>query len=148
MKGKFIPEIPGENVSYPGKKIPRPGPTRNKIPRPDPTRPDPKIFFKMFPDPGPVSVRSGPVRGNSGFRVAPQVFTWDYLISSSATEVRFNFKHVDEFGAGARLFFDEQVTHRENMKKNKDWRIKRTKNKENQGRVLTLPTCLRWILKL
>ena len=65
MKGKFIPEIPGENVSYPGKKTPRPGPTRNKIPRPGPTRnkiprPDPKIFFKMFPDPGPVSVRSGP----------------------------------------------------------------------------------------
>ena len=38
MKGKFIPEIPGENVSHPGKKIPRPGPTRNKIPRPEPTR--------------------------------------------------------------------------------------------------------------
>ena len=29
----------------------------------------------MFPDPGPVSVRLGPVRGNSGFRVAPQVFS-------------------------------------------------------------------------
>ena len=37
MKGKFIPEIPGENVSYPGKKIPRPRPTQNKIPRPGPT---------------------------------------------------------------------------------------------------------------
>ena len=67
MKGKFIPEIPGENVSYPGKNIPDPDrpeikfpdpPTRNKIPRPDP-----KIFFKMFPDPGPVSVRSGETRG-------------------------------------------------------------------------------------
>ena len=40
MKGKFIPKIPGENVSYPGKKIPRPEQTRNKIPRPDPTRPE------------------------------------------------------------------------------------------------------------
>ena len=38
---------------------PDPGPTRIYFPRPDPTRPDPKIFFKMFPDPGPVSVRSG-----------------------------------------------------------------------------------------
>ena len=47
-------------------KIPRPGPTRNKIPRPDP-----KIFLKLFPDPGPGF---GLVRGNSGFRVAPQVF--------------------------------------------------------------------------
>ena len=57
MKGKFIPQIPGENVSYPGKKIPRPEQTRNKIPRPDP-----EIFFKMLPDPGLVSVRSGPVQ--------------------------------------------------------------------------------------
>ena len=56
MKGKFIPEIPGENVSYPGKKIPRPGPTRNNIP--DPTQPE-NIFLKMFPNPGPVSVWSG-----------------------------------------------------------------------------------------
>ena len=48
MKGKFIPEIQGENVSCPGKKyhdpdlpevkFPDPGPTRNKIPRPDSTR--------------------------------------------------------------------------------------------------------------
>ena len=68
MKGKFIPEIPGENVSYPGKKYPDldrpeikfPDPDQPEIKFPDPTRPDPKIFFKMFPDPGPVSVRSGP----------------------------------------------------------------------------------------
>ena len=78
MKGKFIPEIPGENVSYPGKKYP--DPDRPEIKFPDPTRPDPKIFFKMFPDPGPVSVRSGPVRGNSGFRVAPQVFSSNRVI--------------------------------------------------------------------
>ena len=32
--------------------------TLNKIPRPDP-----KIFLKMFPDPGPVSVWSGEIRG-------------------------------------------------------------------------------------
>ena len=34
-EGKFNPEIPAENVSYPGKKIPLPGPTQNKIPRPE-----------------------------------------------------------------------------------------------------------------
>ena len=56
MKGKFIPEIPGENVPYPGKKYPDPDRPETKFP--DPTRPDPKIFLKMFPDPGPV--RSGP----------------------------------------------------------------------------------------
>ena len=76
LRFKFIPEILGKISHTPIKKIPRPGPTRNKIPRPDP-----KIFFKMFPDPGPVSVRSGPVRGNSGFRVAPQVFNGKWLLS-------------------------------------------------------------------
>ena len=70
IKVQVYPRNSGKDISYPDKKIPRPGPTRNKIPRPDP-----KIFLKMFPDPGPVSVRSGPVRGNSGFRVAPQVFS-------------------------------------------------------------------------
>ena len=45
-------------------KIPRTGKTRNKIPRPDSTRPDPirKYSKKCFPRPGPVLVRSGPVR--------------------------------------------------------------------------------------
>ena len=66
MKGKFISEILGENVSYPGKKYP--DPDRPEIKFPDPDRPeikfpDPKIFFKMFPDPGQVSVRSGETRG-------------------------------------------------------------------------------------
>ena len=45
MKGKFIPENPGENVSYPGKKLPRPGPTRNKIPQPE------NILLKCSPTP-------------------------------------------------------------------------------------------------
>ena len=40
----------------------------------------------MFPDPGPVSVRSGPVRGNSGFRVAQQVFTTYYWICTKIFE--------------------------------------------------------------
>ena len=67
MKGKFIPEIPGENVSYPGKKIPRPGPTRNKITRPGPTRnkitrPDPTRKYSLKCSPTPDRFRSGPVR--------------------------------------------------------------------------------------
>ena len=57
MKGKFIPEISRENVSYPGKKIPRPGPTQNKIPQPNPTRPE--NILKNVPRP-----RTGP---NPGF---------------------------------------------------------------------------------
>ena len=48
MTGKFIPEIPGENVSYPGKKYPDPDrpelkfpdPDRHEIKFPDPTRPE------------------------------------------------------------------------------------------------------------
>ena len=65
MNGKFIPEIPGENVSYPGKKIPRPGPTRNKIPRPGPTqnkipRPDPTRKYSLKCSPTPDRFRSGP----------------------------------------------------------------------------------------
>ena len=118
-KGKFIPEIPGENVLYPqiylclypGKKIPRPGPTRNKITRPDPTRPHPKIFFKMFPDSGPVSARSGPVRGNSGFRVAPQVFSYRQLPefrysrgSSSRTIIYFQ-PILEAFSPDSHTFF-------------------------------------------
>ena len=35
MKGKFIPENPGENVSYPGKKK-YPNPDRPEIKFPDP----------------------------------------------------------------------------------------------------------------
>ena len=67
MIGKFIPEIPGENVIYPGKKIPRPGPTRNKIPRPGPTRnritrPDPTRKYSLKCSPTPDRFRSGPVR--------------------------------------------------------------------------------------
>ena len=38
MKGKFIPEIPGEKFSYPGKKYP--DPDRPEIKFPDPTRPE------------------------------------------------------------------------------------------------------------
>ena len=81
MKGKFIPKIPGENVSYPGKKYP--DTDRPEIKFPDPDRPEIK-----FPDPtrkysencSPTldRFRSGPVRGNSGFRVAPQVFIWEW----------------------------------------------------------------------
>ena len=39
MKGKFIPENPGENVSYPGKKN---TPTRTDPKSDSPTRTDPK----------------------------------------------------------------------------------------------------------
>ena len=73
MKGKFIPEIPGENVSYPGKKK-YPDPDRPEIKFPAPTRPE--NIFKNVPRP---RTDFGPVRGNSGFRVAPQVFTVNYL---------------------------------------------------------------------
>ena len=64
MKGKFIPKIPGENVSYPGKKIPRPESIGNKILRPGPTlnkifQPDLKIFLKCSPTPD--QFWSGPV---------------------------------------------------------------------------------------
>ena len=83
MKGKFIPEIPGENVSYPGKKIPRPGPTRNKIPRPDPAR---KYSLKCSPTPD--KFRSGPVRSGEtrGFglprRSLCPIHVYQYLHSS------------------------------------------------------------------
>ena len=64
---QIYPEIPGENVSYPGKKIPRSGPTRNKIPRPGPTRnkiprPDPTRKYSLKCSPTPDRFRSGPVR--------------------------------------------------------------------------------------
>ena len=71
MKGKFIPEILGENVPYPGKKYP--DPDRPEIKFPDPTRPE--NILKNVPRP---RTSFGPVRGNSGFRVAPQVFTTNY----------------------------------------------------------------------
>ena len=43
----------------------------------------------MFPYPGPVSVRSGPVQGNSGFRVAPQVFNlnWAHQLNEMVCSV-------------------------------------------------------------
>ena len=68
LRFKFILKIPGKNVSYtPVKNTP----TRNRIPRPNP-----KIFLIIFPDPRPVSVRSGP--GKLGVRVALQVFTMNW----------------------------------------------------------------------
>ena len=81
MKGKFIPETPGENVPYPGKKYP--DPDRPEIKFPDPPRPE--NIFTNVPRPGPVSVRSSPVRGNSGFRVAPQVFNCNCCFDGSIT---------------------------------------------------------------
>ena len=86
MKGKFIPEIPGENVSCPGEKDP--DSDRPEIKFPDPTRP--QNILKNVPRPrtgfGPV--RSGPVRGNSGFRVAPQVFNCDIFSRIRNFQVR------------------------------------------------------------
>ena len=61
-------------MNTPVKNIP--DPDRPEIKFPDPTRSE--NIFKNVPRPrigGSVSVRSGPVRGNSGFRVAPQVFS-------------------------------------------------------------------------
>ena len=65
-----IPKILGKrNIWY---KIPRPGLDQNLYPRPD-------NILKTCPDPRPVSVRSSPVREISGFPVAPQVFTSDWV---------------------------------------------------------------------
>ena len=58
MKGKFIPEIPGENVSYPVKKYPDPG--RPEIKFPNPTRPENILKNVPRPQTGFGPVRSGP----------------------------------------------------------------------------------------
>ena len=58
MKGKFIPEIPGENVSYPGKKYP--DPDRPEIKFPDPTWPEKILKTVPRPRTGFGPVRSGP----------------------------------------------------------------------------------------
>ena len=61
MIGKFIPEILGENVSYPGKKYPNPD--RPKIKFPDPDRPEIK-----FPDPTqPENILKTVPRTQTGF---------------------------------------------------------------------------------
>ena len=47
-----------------------------------PTQPDPKIFLKMFLDPGPVSVRSGPGKlGVSGWPAGLQLWLTVYSTS-------------------------------------------------------------------
>ena len=61
MKGKCIPEIPGENVSYPGKKYP--DPDRPEIKFPDPTRPENILKTVPRPRTGFGPVRSGKTRG-------------------------------------------------------------------------------------
>ena len=79
MKGKFIPEIPGENDSYPGKKYPDPDRLEIKFPNPDRPEikfPDPTRTEKILRNVPRPRTGFGPVRGNSGFRVAPQVFNW------------------------------------------------------------------------
>ena len=58
MKGKFIPEIPGENVPYPGKKYP--DPDRPEIKFPDPIRPENILKNVPRPRTGFGPVRSGP----------------------------------------------------------------------------------------
>ena len=66
MKGKFIPEIQGENVSCPGKKYPDPDwpeikfpdPDRPEIKFPDPTRPE--NILKNVPRTGPDRAETGP----------------------------------------------------------------------------------------
>ena len=78
MKGKFIPEIPGENESYPGKKYP--DPDRPKIKFPNLTRPE--NILKNVPRP---RTGFGPVRGNSGFQVAPQVFNIQVVLEKNYT---------------------------------------------------------------
>ena len=68
MKGKFIPEIPGQNVSCPGKKytdpdrpeIKFPDPDRPEIKFPDPTRPENILKNVPRPRTGFSPVRSGP----------------------------------------------------------------------------------------
>ena len=81
---------PVKKIPRPGptrNKIPRPGKTRNKIPRPDPTRPENILQNVPRPRTGFGPVRSGPVRGNSGFRVAPQFFMtrWQSQTFSDST---------------------------------------------------------------
>ena len=61
MKGNFIHEIPGENVSYPGKKYP--DPDRPEIKFPDPDLPEIK-----FPDPTrPENILKNVPRPRTGF---------------------------------------------------------------------------------
>ena len=68
MKGKFISEILGENVSYPGNKYPDPDrpeikfpdPDRPEIKFPDPTRPENILKNVPRPRTGFGPVRSGP----------------------------------------------------------------------------------------
>ena len=74
------PEINNDKNFRPTTNSPtRPDPKCHTPTLPDPnlytpTRPDPKISLKIWPDPGIGPVRSGPVRGKSGNRGAPQVF--------------------------------------------------------------------------
>ena len=66
MKGKFIPEIPGENVSYPDPDRPEikfPDPDRPEIKFPDPTRPENILKNVPRPRTGFGPVRSGQTRG-------------------------------------------------------------------------------------
>ena len=75
MKGKFIPEIPGENVSYPGRKYP--DPDRPEIKFPDPTRPENILKNVPRPRTGFGPVRSGP--GKLGVSGSPAGLYYSHI---------------------------------------------------------------------
>ena len=118
MNGKFIPEIPGENVSYPGKKIPRPRPTRNKIPRPWPTRnkiprPDPTRKYSLKCSPTPDRFRSGPVRSGEtrGFGLPRRSLIgacWENLpkiVKITLLQFKYEFGHGNFFTVWSSQYF-------------------------------------------
>ena len=82
-KGSLSPKSREKMSHTPVKKYPDPDrpeinfsdPDRPEIKFPDPTRPENILKNVPRPRTGFGPVRSGPVRGNSGFRVAPQVFS-------------------------------------------------------------------------
>ena len=76
IKVQVYARNPGKNVSYPGKKYP------DQDQQNFPTRPHLENILKNGPRP---RAGFGPVRGNLGFRVTPQVFTLDLAQTVGAT---------------------------------------------------------------
>ena len=143
MIGKFIPEIPGENVIYPGKKIPRPGPTRNKISRPGPTRnritrPDPTRKYSLKCSPTPDRFRSGPVRSGEtrGFGLPRRSLVWctkrERRYTCSDTVTAPNWRNVLVFSRDCYCYFTPTFVSSRHMSTN---RIKETPTITRSRRV-------------